>query len=180
MSATTVALVASAAGGGGLTDINLGLTVWTIVLFVLFAGVLARFGWGPLLRLVEEREKSVRESVEGAQKANADAQVLLEKHKELLREAGRERDELIKRAAKEAEQLRADLAAGARSEADQLIERAKQQIERETSQAILELRTQVADLAVEAAGRIVTSSLSPDAQRKLVSEFIEGLPKSQA
>jgi F-type H+-transporting ATPase subunit b len=180
MPATTPALVAAAAGSGGLTDINLGLTVWTIVLFAIFATVLAKFGWAPLLRLVEEREKGIRESVDGAQRANAEAQVLLEKHKELLREAGRERDELIKRAAKEGEQLRADLAARARNEADQLIERAKQQIERETSQAILELRAQVADLAVEAAGRIVTSSLSPEAQRKLVSDFIEGLPKSQA
>lgn len=170
----------AAAGGGGLADINLGLTVWTIVLFAVFAVVLTKFGWKPLLHLIEERERSVRESVEGAHKASAEAQALLEKHKELLKEAGRERDEIMKRAAKEADQLKADLAARARAEADQMIARAKDQIERETGQAVQELRAQVADLAVEAAARIVTSSLTPEAQRKLVNDFITSLPKAES
>src|SRR5215470_17039868 len=100
-----VALLALA-GGGGLADINLGLTLWTVVLFAIFAFVLTKFGWGPLLQIVEARERSVREAVESAQKSNAEAQALLEKHKELVREAGRERDEVIKRAQKEAEQLK--------------------------------------------------------------------------
>lgn len=179
MPATTVALLlASEGGGGGLTDINLGLTLWTIVLFALFAFVLTRFGWGPLLHLIEEREKSVREGVEGAEKANAEALALLEKHKEMLREAGRERDEIVKRALKEAEQLRSDLQAKAKGEADQMLERAKEQIEREKNQAILDLRSQVADLAIEAAAKIVTSSLTPEAQRKLVADFIAAIPKA--
>lgn len=178
MPATRLALLlASEGGGGGLTDINFGLTLWTIVLFALFAFVLTKFGWGPLLHLIEEREKSVREAVEGAEKASAEAQALLEKHKELLREAGRERDEIVKRALKEADQLKADLHAQARSEGDQMIQRAKEQIEREKGQAILELRAQVADIAVEAAAKIVTSSLTPEAQKKLVSDFIDTLPK---
>lgn len=178
MPATRLALLlASEGGGGGLTDINFGLTLWTIVLFALFAFVLTKFGWGPLLHLIEEREKSVREAVEGAEKANAEAQSLLEKHKELLREAGRERDEIVKRALKDADQLKADLHAQARSESEQMIQRAKEQIEREKGQAVLELRAQVADIAVEAAAKIVTSSLTPEAQKKLVSDFIDTLPK---
>ncbi len=168
------------AEGGGLADINFGLTLWTIVLFALFAFVLTKFGWGPLLHMIEEREKSVREAVEGSQRANAEALALLERHKEMVREAGRERDEIMKTALKEAEQLKADLARKARAEGDQMIHRAKEQIEREKGQAILELRSQVADLAMEAAAKIVTSSLTPDAQRKLVSDFIAALPKAGA
>src|SRR5262245_10315730 len=103
---------------GGLADINLGLTIWTIVLFAIFAFVMGKFGWGPLLAMVEAREKSVREGVEGAQKANAEAQALLAEHKALVQQAGRERDELMKKAVQEAEQLRADLSAKARSESD--------------------------------------------------------------
>jgi F-type H+-transporting ATPase subunit b len=171
-------LVLAAGGGGGLTDPNLGLTVWTIVLFVLFAFVLKKFGWGPLLQLIEEREKSVRDSVEGAQKANAEAAALLEKHKELVREAGRERDEIMKRSMKEAEQIKAGLVEKARSEGESLLKRAKDQIEREKSLAIRELRTQVADIAVEAASKIVQSSLTPEAQKKLVSDYIANLPKA--
>lgn len=163
---------------GGLTDINLGLTVWTIVLFVAFASILGKFGWGPLLHLIEEREKSVRESIEGAHKANAEAAALLEKHKELVRQAGSERDEIIRRSMAEAEKIKADITEKARSEGEALLKRAKEQIGREKALAILDLRAQVADIAVLAAAKIVTSSLTPDAQRKLVSDTIEKLPKA--
>ena len=57
--------------------------------------------------------------------------------------------------------------------------KAREQIDREKRLAIQELRGQVADLAVEAASRIVTSSLTPDAQRKLVNEFIDKLPSAR-
>ncbi len=167
-----------AAGGGGLTDINLALTVGTIVLFLAFAAVLKKFGWGPLLAIIEEREKSVKDSVLGAQKASAEAAALLEKHKELIREAGRERDEIMKRSMKEAEQIKAELVEKARSEGEALLKRAKDQIGREKALAIQELRTQVADIAVEAASKIVQSSLTPDAQKKLVSDYIANLPKA--
>lgn len=165
------------AAGGGLTDPDFTLTVATLVLFALFAAVLAKFGWGPLLKLIEEREKTVRDTVEGAHKANAEAASLLEKHKQMVRETLKERDEIMKRSMKEAEQLKADLVEKARSEGEQMVKRAKDQIEREKSLAIQELRTQVADIAVEAASKIVKSSLTPDVQKKLVSDYIANLPK---
>jgi F-type H+-transporting ATPase subunit b len=179
MSLVTLALAAAAEGGhrGGLTDPDFTLTVATFVLFLLFALVLGKFGWRPLLNMIEERERSVREGVEGAERANADAQSLLAQHKELLQQAGRERDELIKKALAEAEHLRAELSAKARSDSEQILQRAKEQIEREKSQAIQDLRNEVADLAVAAASKIVASSLTPEAQKKLVSEFISTLPK---
>lgn len=173
MTATLPALLLE----GGLTDVNAGLTLWTFVLFVLFAFLLGKFGWKPLLQLIEERERGVREAVEGAEKANTEAQGLLRKHQELLREGAREQDERLKRALTEAEARKTEILQGAREEADRLVRQAREQIEREKSQAIQGLRAQVADLAVEAAAKIVTSSLTPDAQRKLVSDFIETLPK---
>ncbi len=166
------------AAGGSLTDVDFTLTVATLVLFLIFAFVLGKLGWGPLLHAIEEREKSVRSAVEGAHKANADAAALLDKHKELVREAGRERDEIMKRSLAEAESIKAELTAKARSEGEALLKRAKEQIGREKALAILELRAQVADIAVLAASKIVTSSLTPEAQRKLVSDTIEKLPKA--
>jgi F-type H+-transporting ATPase subunit b len=163
-------------GAGGLTDINWTLNVFTLALFLLFAVVLGKYAWKPLLQLVEEREKGVRDAVEGAEKASAEAQALLERHKELIREAGRERDEVMKRAAKEAEQLKAELQARARAESDQIVQKAREQIGRETTLAVQQLRAEVADIAVEAAAKIVTSSLTPEAQKKLVAEFIADLP----
>jgi F-type H+-transporting ATPase subunit b len=175
----TLSVSPALVAAGGLTDINLGLTLWTIVLFVLFAFLMTKLGWGPLLKAIAEREKGIRGAVDGAQKAHTEAQALLAQHKEMLREAGREREEIIKGALKDAEQLKADLSARAKAESDQMVQRARDQIEREKGQAILELRAQVADLAVEAASKIVTSSLTPEAQRKLVDDFLKTMPREQ-
>jgi F-type H+-transporting ATPase subunit b len=165
---------------GGLTDVNFGLTIWTLVLFTLFAFVMKKLAWGPLLHAIEEREKSVRESLEGASRARDEAASLLEQHKTIMRDAGREREEIMKRAMAEAETLKADLAAKARTESEQMVARARDQIQREKAQAIEELRGQVADIAMTAAAKIVQSSLTPDAQRKLVDEFITSLPRVES
>jgi F-type H+-transporting ATPase subunit b len=175
-----LALFLAAEGGkGGLTDIDSTLFFATLVLFALFAFVLGKFAWGPLLAAIDGREKSVREGVEGALKANTEAQALLAQHKEMLRQAGREREEMVARAKQDAEAFKNDLMTKARTEADQIVERAKAQIEREKGQAIQELRAQVADIAVEAAGKIVKSSLSAEVQKKLVSDYISSLPGIQ-
>jgi F-type H+-transporting ATPase subunit b len=137
---------------------------------------MAKLAWNPLLGMIEEREKGIRDSVEGAQRASTEAQALLAQHQELLREAGRQREEIVKRAIADADQLKADLSAQARAEADAILRKAKEQIDREKRLAIQELRAQVADLAMEAASRIVVTSLTPEAQRKLVEDYIDKLP----
>jgi F-type H+-transporting ATPase subunit b len=163
-------------GGGGLADVNFGLTLWTIVLFILFAFVLTKLGWRPLLNLIEERERTIREAVQAAQQAQAESQARLAEHKEILREAGRQREEIIKSAVQDAERLRAELSGQARAEAEALLQRARDQIQREKQLALREIRTKVADIAVDAAAKIVTSSLTPDVQRKLVDDFVRTVP----
>jgi F-type H+-transporting ATPase subunit b len=175
----TGALTPVVLAAGSLTDLNFTLFWATLILFALFAFVMAKLAWNPLLKMIDEREKGVRDSVEGAQRASTEAQALLAQHQELLREGGRQREEMIKRAIADAETLKAELSTQARNEADQILRKAKEQIEREKRLAIQELRGQVADLAIEAASRIVTSSLTPEAQRKLVHEFIEKLPSAR-
>jgi len=174
-----VSLVPAALAAGGFTDLEFGLTLWTVVLFAIFAFVLTKLGWKPLLAMIEEREKGIHEAVGSAQKANEEAQRLLAQHQELIREAGRQREEIMKRALADAETVKTDLIAQARAESDRMVHKAKEQIEREKKLAIQELRSSVADLAVEAAAKIVQSSLTPEAQKKLVHEFIDNLPQAR-
>ena len=162
---------------GGLTDIEWMLTLSTVILFTLFVIVLSKFAWGPLLKAIDEREKSIREAIENSRKQNAEAAALLAQHKELVREIGAEREEIIKKATKEAEDFRVDLMAKARSDGEDIVRRAKQQIERESAVALAKLREEVADLAILGASKIVASSMTPEAQKKLVSEFVGSLPK---
>ena len=174
-----VSLVPAALAAGGFTDLEFGLTLWTVVLFAIFAFVLTKLGWKPLLAMIEEREKGIHEAIGSAEKANEEAQRLLAQHQELIREAGRQREEIMKRALADAETVKTDLIAQARAESDRMVQKAKEQIEREKKLAIQELRSSVADLAVEAAAKIVQSSLTPEAQKKLVHEFIDNLPQAR-
>ena len=174
-----VSLAPAALAAGGFTDLEFGLTLWTVVLFAIFAFVLTKLGWKPLLAMIEEREKGIHEAVGSAQKANEEAQRLLAQHQELIREAGRQREEIMKRALADAETVKNDVIAQARSESERMLQKAKEQIEREKKLAIQELRSSVADLAVEAAAKIVQSSLTPEAQKKLVHEFIDSLPQAR-
>ena len=176
---SSLLLLSAEGGGGSLTDIDFTLFVSTLVLFVIFALVLGKFAWKPLLQMVAEREKTVREQVEGAEKARSEAQALLDKRQEMLKDATREREEMIARATQEAEHVRKELTAKARADAEQIVQKALAQIEREKTKAILELRSSVADLAMQAAEKIVKSSLTPEAQRKLVDETIAALPRVQ-
>lgn len=178
LGATTAAALAAAASKGGLTDVDLMLTVLTLVLFGVFALVLGKLGWKPLLDMIEERERGIRTAVEGAHQANADAQALLVQHKETLREAGQQREDILKQAFADADQARQSLLAQAKADAERLLEKAKEQIQREKQLALQEIRGEIAELAIGAASKIVESSLTEDAQRKLVDEFIEGLPKN--
>ena len=162
---------------GGLTDINLTLTAFTLILFTLFVLVLSKFAWGPLLAAIDEREKSIRDALEGSQKANAEAAALLAQHKDLVRQIGAEREEIIKKASREAEEFRVDLMAKARTDGDDIVRRAKEQIARESAVALAKLREEVADLAVLGAAKIVASSMTPEAQKKLVSDFVSTLPQ---
>lgn len=164
---------------GGLTDVDATLFFTTVVLFGLFAVIMGKFAWGPLLKAIDEREKSIREALEASQKASAEAAATLAQHKELVRLIGAEREEIIKKAAREAEEFRVDLMAKARSDGEDIVRRAKEQIARESAVALAKLREEVADLAVLGASKIVASSMTPEAQKKLVADFVGSLPKAK-
>jgi len=175
--AAPLPLAAAEGGAGGLLSLDVTLLWSTFVLFILFAWVLGKFAWGPLLKIVDEREKGIRDSVETAEKSAAEAKDLLAQHQEMLRGAGREREEILARALKEAETARAGLVEKARTDSETIVQRAREQIDRDKNEAIAELRGQVADIAVEAASKIVKSSLTPEAQKKLVDDYITSLPR---
>ena len=179
MVASLALSAAAEGGGGGLTDIDSGLFIWTLVMFAVFAGLLAKFAWGPLLKIIDEREQGLRDAVQDARKSNEEAASLLEEHRAMLRDAGKEREEILKTAQADADRIKADITEKARSESESLVKRAREQIDREKTQAIGELRTQVADIAIEAASKIVRASMSRDEQKRLVDDFIAELPKTQ-
>ena len=174
---TTLAPVLAA---GGITDINPGLTLWTGITFLVLLFVLGKFAWGPIVKMLAEREATIRDAIESAKKERAEAERLLADQKQALARAQREAAELARRNQQEVEALRQELTARARKEADELVATARQQIAEEISKARAELKAQVADLAIEAAGRLVKANLDDKTQRALVEEYIAQLPANRA
>ena len=164
----------------GIMDLRPGLTIWTAITFLLLVVVLSKFAWGPIVRMLDERERTIREAIEQAKKERAEAERALADQKTTLAAAQREASDLAQQSKRDVEVLRADLTAKARKEADDLVAQARKQIQEEKSKALAELKGQVADLAIDAARRLIQSSLDEKSQRALVEEYISKLPADRA
>ncbi len=162
--------------GSSLISPDPGTIIWTIITFVIFAFLLGRFAWKPLLQVLEERERTVRDSLEQAQKARAEAEETLRRNQELLAGARRETAGILEQGKRESESLRAEILGLARQEAQDLVEQGKRQIQYEQKQAMEQLRRQVADLAMKAAERLIVRSLDDTKHRELLDDYVRSLP----
>jgi F-type H+-transporting ATPase subunit b len=176
----SLASLAPVLAAGGITDLNPGLTLWTAITFLFLLIVLSRFAWGPIVKMLNDRERTIRDAIESAKKERAEAERMLAEQKDALARAQREAAELARRNQQEVEALRQELTTRARKEADDLIASARQQVAEEVSKARAELKAQVADLAIDAAAKLVKANLDDKAQRKLVEEYIAQLPANRA
>jgi F-type H+-transporting ATPase subunit b len=177
---TALASLQPVLAAGGIADINPGLTLWTAITFLVLLGVLSKFAWGPIVKMLNDRERSIREAIDAAKRERAEAEKLLAEQKASLAQAQREAAELAKRNQQEVETLRQELTARARKEADDLVADARRQIAEEVSKARAELKAQVVDLAIDAASRLVKANLDEKSQRALVEEYIAQLPANRA
>jgi F-type H+-transporting ATPase subunit b len=172
--------LASPVLAAGIMDLNPGLTLWTAITFLVLIFVLWKFAFGPISKMLVERETTIRDSIDSARKEREEAEKLLAQQKDALLKAQREAAELAKRNQMEMEAFRTQLTAQAKKEADDLVTSARKTIQEEKKLAVSQLRAEVADLAVAAAARIVKSSLDEKTQRQLVDEYIKDLPAGRA
>jgi len=156
-------------------DINTALVWWTFVIFLILLAILWRYGWPTILKSVEERERRIQKQLDDAAKANAEAQRLLEEHKKQIAAAHNQAQEILAKAKTVSQQERETLLAKAREEYDALLNRARKDIDAEKEKAIQALRREAVDLSIAAASRVIEANLDTDANRKLVSEFLDSI-----
>ena len=161
-----------------LVAINPGLIIWTIITFIVLLVVLRLVAWKPILGLLEERERTIRESLEQARLAKEEAEKLMAQHKEMIGKARHEMAAIIEKAQRDAEQRRADILARAHREAEDKARHFSEDLERQKRAAIREVREQSADLVIAAASRLGASPAS--AHRNRTSRGALRGPKSGA
>ena len=161
----------------GLTDINVALVVWTTVTFALLIVVLGKFAWGPVLQMIETREKTIADAIESARTERSAAEAAAAEMRVSLEKARAESAELIRRNQQEVAAAKSELMAQARKESEDLLAQARKTIAEEKRQAMAELRAQTVDIAIEAARRLIEVNLDDKKQKQLVEEYLSQLPR---
>jgi F-type H+-transporting ATPase subunit b len=153
-----------------------GLIFWQTFVFLLLVFLLAKFAWKPILGSLKEREESIQQALDSAEKAKIEMAALKSDNEKLLREAREERDKILKEAREAANRMHDQAQADAKKNADKIIEDAKAIIQTERNAALRDVKSQVAMFSLEIAEKLIKNNLKEDkAQKELAETFIKDL-----
>ncbi|MGB5554755.1 MAG: F0F1 ATP synthase subunit B [Flavobacteriaceae bacterium] len=156
-----------------INDFSFGLFFWQILLFVLLLLLLRKFAWKPILNAVNDREDGIKNALAAAEEAKKEMQNVTADSEKLLKEARAEREAMLKEARELKEKMIADSKDLARIEGDKMIKQAQATIESEKKAAVADIKSQVANLSVEIAEKVIKEQLSnKDKQLKLVEDML--------
>ena len=153
-------------------QINLFWIIVAATTFVLFFFLIREFALAGLQKTLEDRRVRIEQGLKDAEQARRDRESAEQERIAALQEARREANEIINRAQRVAAETREQDIAATREELTRMKDRATAEIESEKQRAIAELRGEVTDLALAAAGRVVGDAMTADRQRKLVQDFL--------
>ncbi|QQS36895.1 MAG: F0F1 ATP synthase subunit B [Ignavibacteriales bacterium] len=171
-------LAASPEGGGTLLDVNPGLIIWTVITFVLLLLILKKVAWKPILTALDQRENAIKESLEKAEKAKDEAKKILDENSANLAKAEEESRKIIEQSRMFAEKLKEQMLHDSKEQAKKILDDATAEIERKKDAAFDELKTQVAQIAVNAAEKILKTNLDAEKNKKLADSYISEITKN--
>ena len=152
-----------------------GLMIWTLIAFAITFFVLRKYAFGPIQKTIDERRDRIRQAVEEADNARNEARELLEQNRAILAQARSESADILAEARKVGDAQIERAKQEAETERQRRMEETRRQIDAETARAIGQIRSEVADLTVEATERVVGKVLDTADQRRLVEEAVQGL-----
>jgi F-type H+-transporting ATPase subunit b len=167
-----------ASEGGSLIDVNPGLIFWTTITFLLLLFVLKRLAWKPILSALSQRENAIKDSLEKAEKAKEEAQKILQENQTSIAKAEEESKRIIEQSRAYADKLKDQMLRESKEQAQKIIEDASSEIERKKEETFNELKTKIAEIAIQAAGKILSENLNKDTNKKLVDKYLDKITKN--
>ena len=152
-----------------------GLMIWTLIAFAITFFTLKRVAFGPIQKTIDDRRDRIRQAVEEADRARQEARELLEQNRAILAEARSESAQILAEARKVGDAQIQRAKQEAEQERQRRLEDTRKQIDAETARAIGQIRSEVAELTVEATERVVGKVLDAEDQKRLVREAVEAL-----
>ena len=160
-------------------DVNLLYIALTAINVLAVIYILKLLLFGPVSRILQEREDKIESSLANAATAQKEARELLEKYQQQMTEAKKEAQEIIERANKIGMQAREEITKEAKEDAAKTLEKAKREIRGEKAKALEQIRKEAAILAVMAAGKVINKQLDPKQHEELVKDYINEVGEIQ-
>jgi F-type H+-transporting ATPase subunit b len=160
---------------GGFADIgiNLPLLVAFIVNFVILFGLLGLFLYKPVMKMLDERSKRIKESMERIEATKEEYAHAGEEVKRLISKAREDGQALVSQATQTGERLKEEAREGARKEAQAIVDRTRAELEEERDRIIDDLRREFVDISISAAEKVIKETLDKERHRKLIEEALE-------
>jgi F-type H+-transporting ATPase subunit b len=153
-----------------------GLLFWQVVIFLALVILLGKFAWKPILSSLKEREESIQQALDSAEKAKQEMASLKSDNEKLLKEAREERDKILRDARTASNQLQEEAQNNAKKTADKIIADAKAVINTEKQAALRDVKAQVAQFSLDIAEKLIKKNLADDkSQKELVDNLIKDL-----
>ncbi len=168
-------LPVAASSGSFLITPNVGLMIWTLLLFGISMWILWKLAFPRISEALDKRQHAIEDSIDHAERVRHQADELLEEYRERLSEARTQAEEILDRARKTGEATERNAQEQAAQRREQLMEQTRREIETETRRAIQEIRHEVADLTVMATEKVTRKVLDEDDQRRLVEDALSEL-----
>ena len=162
-------------GGSFLVSPDIGLMIWTLVVFILSMIVLRKLAFPRIAEALDRRQRAIEESIDTAERLKVEADQLIGEYRQRLTDARSQADEIVARARKTGEAAHAEAVADARRKHDEMLEQTRREIQVETQRAIQEIRSEVAEMTVRATEKVTRKSLTDADQRRLVDEALSEL-----
>jgi F-type H+-transporting ATPase subunit b len=163
---------ASLIAANPLIEVRVGLMVWTLVCFAITFFVLKRYAFGPVQKIIDERRKRIRQALDEADNARAEARRLLEEHRSMMRTARGDAEQILSEARRIAEAQRERMKDELEADRQRRLEETTKQIEAETRRALEQIRSEVAELALVATGKVTGKVLTDDDHRRLIEDAV--------
>jgi F-type H+-transporting ATPase subunit b len=158
-----------------LVQLDPGLYIWTIVIFLVLLGLLAKFAWRPLLEALEKRQESIRRSLDDAAKAKQELERLQTESQRILAQARAEAETIVARTREDANRLRDEMRQKAQQEAANIVKNAERQIELETARALQQIRHEAVDLSIAIASKLLQRNVSKEDNERLIEDTFRQL-----
>ena len=156
-----------------MVEVHGGPLLWSVVTFLLLLFVLKRVAWGPIISALETRENEIKEALNSAANARADAEKATADYESIKKEAQSEAQNLLSEAKAMKDKMILEAVQEAKIKADAELKNALELIDAEKAKAVKEIKTVVVDLSIQAASKLIDKNLDNADNKKFINETID-------